>query len=218
VVDSAFFLANLTKIAEGGYVPLLLALAIYSVMWIWHRGAAAVFARMHEQLIPVSKFMARIKAANVPRVPGTAVFLTRTESETPPVMVWHVTHNRALHEHLFVLRVEIGSTPWTSSGERLTIKEVAPNFWRADAQFGFMERPHIPDLLAASKSLGCTIDLSDVTYYVGHETVIGREDKMGLPAWQAKLFVVMERNAVHVSDFFSLPNDQVVEIGRQVAI
>jgi KUP system potassium uptake protein len=218
VVDSAFFLANLTKIAEGGYVPLLLALAIYSVMWIWHRGAAAVFARMHEQLIPVSEFMARIKAANVPRVPGTAVFLTRTESGTPPVMTWHVTHNRALHEHLFVLRVEIKSSPWTSSGERLTIEEVAPNFWRAEAHFGFMERPHIPDLLAASKSLGCTVDLSDVTYYVGHETVIGREDKMGLPAWQAKLFVVMERNAVHVSDFFSLPSDQVVEIGRQVTI
>jgi len=218
VVDSAFFLANLTKIAEGGYVPLLLALAVYSVMWIWHRGAAAVSQRMHEQLIPVNEFMARAKAAGVPRVPGTAVFLTRTETGTPPVMQWHVKHNRALHEHLFVLRVEIRSVPWTSSRDRLTIEEVAPNFWRAEARFGFMERPHIPDLLAASKSLGCTVDLSDVTYYVGHETVMGREDKMGMPAWQAKLFVAMERNAVHVSDFFSLPGDQVVEIGRQVAI
>ncbi|WP_298254764.1 KUP/HAK/KT family potassium transporter [Bradyrhizobium sp.] len=218
VVDSAFFLANLTKVAEGGYVPLLLAITIYSVMWIWHRGAAAVSQRMHEQLIPVDKFMARIKDAGVPRVPGTAVFLTRAERDTPPVMLWHVKHNRALHEHLFVLRVDIRSVPWTFSAQRLTIEEVAPNFWRAEARFGFMERPHIPDLLAASKSLGCTVDLSDVTYYVGHETVIGREDKMGLPAWQAKLFVVMERNAVHVSDFFSLPNDQVVEIGRQVAI
>jgi KUP system potassium uptake protein len=218
VVDSAFFLANLTKIAEGGYVPLLLAVAIYGVMWIWHRGAAAVSLRMREALIPVDEFMGRIKAANVPRVPGTAVFLTRAERGTPPVMVWHVKHNRALHEHLFVLRVEITSVPWASSGGRITIQEVAPNFWRGDAFFGFMERPHIPELLAASRSLGCTVDLSDVTYYVGHETVIGREDGTGLPAWQEKLFAVMERNAVHVSDFFSLPNDQVVEIGRQVAI
>jgi KUP system potassium uptake protein len=218
IVDSAFFLANLTKIAEGGYVPLLLALAVYSVMWIWHRGAAAVSRRMHEQLTPVNEFMARIKAANVPRVPGTAVFLTRSERDTPPVMLWHVKHNRSLHEHLFVLRVDIKSVPWSSSGSRLTIEEVAPNFWRAEAHFGFMERPHIPDLLAASKSLGCTVDLSDVTYYVGHETVIGREDKTGLPAWQERFFAVMERNAVHVSDFFSLPSDQVVEIGRQVAI
>jgi KUP system potassium uptake protein len=218
VVDSAFFLANLTKIAEGGYVPLLLALAIYGVMWIWHRGAAAVASRMREALIPIGEFMARIKAANIPRVPGTAVFLTRAERDTPPVMIWHVKHNRALHEHVFVLRVEIKSVPWSSSRERLTIEEVAPDFWRAEAHFGFMERPHIPELLAASKSLGCTVDLADVTYYVGHETVIGRDDGMGLPAWQEKVFAVMERNAVHVSDFFSLPNDQVVEIGRQVAI
>jgi KUP system potassium uptake protein len=218
VVDSAFFLANLTKIAEGGYVPLLLAILIYSAMWIWHRGAMAVSARMREALIPIGEFMARIKAAKIPRVPGTAVFLTRAERDTPPVMIWHVKHNRALHEHLFVLRVEILSVPWLPSGERLTIDEVAPNFWRGEAHFGFMERPHIPELLAASKSLGCTIELADVTYYVGHETVIGRDDGMGMPGWQERFFAVMERNAVHVSDFFSLPNDQVVEIGRQVAI
>jgi len=218
VVDSAFFLANLTKIAEGGYVPLLLAISVYGVMWIWHRGAAAISVRMHEALIPVPEFMARIAAKNIPRVPGTAVFLTRTEQDTPPVMIWHVRHNRALHEHVFVLRVEIQSVPWVSSRNRIAISEVAPNFWRADARFGFMERPHIPELLTTSKSLGCTVDLGDVTYYVGHETVVGREDGLGMPAWQERFFAVMERNAVHVSDFFSLPNDQVVEIGRQVSI
>ncbi len=100
----------------------------------------------------------------------------------------------------------------------MTIEQVAPNFWRAEARFGFMERPHIPVLLTTSKALGCTVDLGDVTYYVGHETVVGREDGKGLPAWQERFFAVMERNAAHVSDFFNLPNDQVVEIGRQVTI
>ena len=218
IVDSAFFLANLTKIGEGGYVPVILAVSVYGVMWIWHRGSAAISMRMHEALIPVPEFMAKLASRNVPRVPGTAVFLTRTERDTPPVMVWHVRHNRALHEHVFVLRVEIQSVPWVASRNRITLEEVAKNFWRAEARFGFMERPHIPELLMTSKSLGCTIDLSDVTYYVGHETVVGREDGMGLPAWQERFFAVMERNAVHVSDFFSLPNDQVVEIGRQVSI
>jgi KUP system potassium uptake protein len=218
VVDSAFFLANVTKIAEGGYVPLLLAISVYGVMWIWHRGAAAISMRMHEALIPVAGFLADLAARKIPRVPGTAVFLTRTERDTPPVMVWHVRHNRALHEQIFVLRVDIQSVPWVSSSNRIGIEEVAPNFWRAEARFGFMERPHIPELIAASKSLGCTIDLNDVTYYVGHETVVGREDGLGLPAWQERFFAVMERNAVHVSDFFSLPSDQVVEIGRQVSI
>jgi KUP system potassium uptake protein len=218
IVDSAFFLANLTKIGEGGYVPVILAVCVYGVMWIWHRGAAAISVRMHEALIPVPEFMAKLASRNVPRVPGTAVFLTRTERDTPPVMVWHVRHNRALHEYVFVLRVEIQSVPWVASRNRITIEHVAPNFWRAEARFGFMERPHIPELLTTSKSMGCTIDLSDVTYYVGHETVVGREDGMGLPAWQERFFAVMERNAVHVSDFFSLPNDQVVEIGRQISI
>jgi KUP system potassium uptake protein len=218
VVDAAFFLANLTKIGEGGYVPVILAISVYGVMWIWHRGAAAVSARIHEALIPVPEFMARIAAKNIPRVPGTAVFLTRTERDTPPVMVWHVKHNRALHEHLFVLRVDILSVPWVAPGNRITLQEVVPNFWRAEAHFGFMERPNIPALLATGKSLGCTIDLNDVTYYVGHETVVHREDGMGLPTWQERIFAVMERNAEHVSDFFSLPGDQVVEIGRQVAI
>ncbi len=218
VVDSAFFLANLTKIAEGGYVPLILAASVYSVMWIWHRGAAAVIARMHESLTPVPEFMKDIQSRNIPRVPGTAVFLTRTERDTPPVMVWHVKHNRALHEHLLALRVEVLSVPWVSSGNRISVEEVMPNFWRVEARFGFMERPHIPELLTASKALGCTIDLGDVTYYVGHETVVGREDGLGLPAWQEQVFAVMERNATHVSDFFSLPYDQVVEIGRRVSI
>jgi KUP system potassium uptake protein len=218
VIDSAFFLANLTKVAEGGYVPLLLAIAVYVVMWIWHRGTAAVTARIHESLIPIPEFIAKIQSDNIPRVPGAAVFLTRTTQDTPPVMVWHVKHNRALHEQLFVLRVEILPVPWVATNERITVKEVASNFWRAEGRYGFMERPHIPELLLASKSHGCTVNLSDVTYYVGHETVVGREDGRGLPAWQEALFTMMERNEVHVSDFFRLPSDQVVEIGRQIAI
>ncbi len=218
IIDGAFFLANLTKVAEGGYVPLILAITVYGIMWIWHRGAAAVSDRLREALIPVPEFLARIAEKKIPRVPGTAVFPTRTEQGTPPVMLWHVKHNRALHEHVVVLRVEVLSVPWVSSADRIRLSEVAPNFWRVEARYGFMERPHIPDLLTRSKALGCTVDVSDVTYYVGHETVIAREDGKGLPAWQERLFALMERNAQHVSDFFSLPNDQVVEIGRQVAI
>ena len=218
LIDGAFFLANLTKVAEGGYVPLLLATVIYGVMWVWHRGATAVSARLHESLIPISDFVAKIQSDNIPRVPGTAVFLTRTSQGTPPVMVWHVKHNRALHEHLFVLRVTTLPVPWVSASNRITVKKLAPNFWRSEAQYGFMERPQIPELLRTSRSLGCTVDLDDVTYYVGHETVVSSQDKQRLPGWQEVLFAAMERNEVHVSDFFSLPSDQVVEIGRQIAI
>jgi KUP system potassium uptake protein len=218
VIDGAFFLANLSKVADGGYVPLLLAMAVYSVMWIWHRGATTVTARVQESLIPIPDFIEKIRSEGIPRVPGTAVFLTRTRQDTPPVMVWHVKHNRALHEQLFVLSIEILPIPWVALSDRITVREVAPNFWRADARYGFMERADIPKLLLASKSQGCPIDISDVTYYVGHETVVSREDGRGLPEWQEAFFAAMERNAVHVSDFFSLPSDQVVEIGRRISI
>jgi KUP system potassium uptake protein len=218
VIDSAFFLANLTKVAEGGYVPLLLAAGVYGVMWIWHRGAAALSERLHQSLIPIPDFVAKIRADNIARVPGTAVFLTRTTQDAPPVMAWHVKHNRALHEHLLVVRVAVLQVPWVAAKDRMTVKEMAPNFWRAEARYGFMERPNIPEVLYSSKALGCTVDLDDVTYYVGHETIVSQEDGKGLPGWQEILYALMQRNAVHVGDFFSLPSDQVVEIGRQIAI
>ena len=218
IVDTAFFTANLSKIAAGGYVPLVLAALVYGVMLIWHRGAEAVAVRLQEAVVPIGAFMESISQGRIPRVPGTAVFLTRTRRDVPPVMVWHVKHNRALHERLLVLTVDTESVPWIGSADRLTLAEIAPNFWRASARYGFMERPDIPALLRQAHAGGCGIDLSDITYYVGHETVVSRDDGMGLPKWMEALFALMQRNSVHLSDYFRLPSDALVEIGRQISI
>ena len=218
VIDLAFFSANLVKIAEGGYVPLLLAGAVYFVMVVWHVGAVAVARRLHDTVMPIAEFMAKVEQDRVPRVPGTAVFLTRTQRDAPPVMIWHVRHNRALHQRVFILTVIIQQMPWTRGADRLAFEEIAPNFWRAIARYGFMERPDIPALLAEACERGCRIDLSDVTYYVGHETVVHREDGAALPKWIEQMYAAMQRNSVHVSDFFRLPPECVVEIGREVAI
>ncbi len=218
IVDAAFFSANVVKIAEGGYVPLLLAGCVYFVMVVWHVGAAAVSERLRETVMPIGDFMAKIKEAQVPRVPGTAVFLTRTQRDAPPVLVWHLKHNRSLHERLFILTVEIESVPRIRGAARLTVNEIAPSFWRACARYGFMERPDIPALLREAHARGCMVSLDDVTYYVGHETIIHREDRQALPRWLERFFAFMQRNSVHVSDFFRLPPDAVVEIGRQISI
>jgi KUP system potassium uptake protein len=218
IVDAAFLAANLAKIADGGYVPLLLAVAVYGVMLIWHTGAQAVSARLQQTVVPIARFMAQIAERKVPRVPGTAVFLTRTERDAPPVMVWHLKQNRALHERLFVLTVLTESVPWIDDAARLKFEEIAPRFWRATARYGFMERPDIPALLRTAHTRGCGIDLSDVTYYVGHETVVASDDRMGLPRWVEALFAAMQRNSTHLSDYFKLPPDAVVEIGREIAI
>jgi len=218
LVDMAFFTANLSKITAGGYVPLTLAAFVYGTMLIWHRGADAVSVRLQEAVVPVGTFMENLSQERIPRVPGTAVFLTRTPRDVPPVMVWHLKHNRALHERLLVLTVDTVPAPWIESAGRLTVAEIAPNFWRASAHYGFMERPDIPALLRQAHAGGCGIDLSDITYYVGHETVIARDDGMGVPKWLEALFAFMQRNSVHVSDYFRVPSDALVEIGRQVSI
>jgi KUP system potassium uptake protein len=218
VVDSAFFAANFAKVADGGYVPLALAGLVYGVMVVWHLGATAVAARLQEAVTPVAAFTALLAEKAIPRVPGAAVFVTRTERDVPPVMLWHVKHNRALHQTLFVLTVHIESTPWVGDDGRLTVSEIAPNFWRAVARYGFMERPDIPALLRQAHARGCTIDLADVTYYVGHETVLPAADDKALPRWIEALFALMQRNSAHLADYFKLPSDAVVELGRQISI
>ena len=217
-IDGGFFAANLMKVADGGYVPLLLAGVIYGLMLVWHRGSAAVAGAASQRLIPVADFLADIAARHVPRVPGTAVFISRTAKDTPPVMRWHVLKNRALHQKLFVLKVITESVPWIDDEQRLQVVELAPDFWRATAHYGFMQRPDIPRLLLQTPAFGCALQLDDVTYYVGHETIVRAEDGSGMWAWEEKLYAAMARNALHVSDFLRLPSDGVVEIGRQISI
>jgi KUP system potassium uptake protein len=218
IVDTAFLASNSLKIANGGYVPLLLAAAVYGMMWTWHRGASAVAKRLHEGLTPIDVFLDKLIQERIARVPGTAVFLTRAKCDTPPVMAWHVKQNRALHEHVIAITITIEPVPRIPNRERVTQTLVAPGFWRVGARYGFMERPNIPRLLVELRQLGCAIDPGDVTYYVGHETVTARRDGKGMPRWQEAIFAFMERNAAHITDYLALPPDRVVEIGRQVAI
>ena len=187
-------------------------------MMVWHWGAVSVAERIREYVMPIRDFMGMLTRLSIARVPGTAVFLTRTRNDAPPVMVWHVKHNRALHEHLLAISVETQSVPWVDDADRLTTEEIAPHFWRAVARFGFMERPDIPELLRKANAQGCGLNPDDVTYYVGHETVIRREDHRGVPRWVEALFAYMQRNSSHVTDYFRLPSESVVEIGREIAI
>ena len=150
VVDAAFFLANLTKIAEGGYVPLLLALVVYVLMWTWHRGVAAVATKMQEELVPVPEFLAKVKVEQIARVPGTAVFLTRVARGHPvSLMTWHVEHNRALHRKLLVLRVSpFCRLPWSGRGRSgCASSQVAPDFLAGQGA--------IPDSWSARTSRNC---------------------------------------------------------------
>ncbi len=218
IIDATFFTANATKFLEGGWVPLLLAVIVWGFMAIWHRGTEAVTARLSAGIVPVDAFVARLAADHVPRVPGTAVFLTRSATGTPSVMSWYVGAVGALHEHVVALMVVTESVPRVGAEERRTVRQEAPGFWRITGHYGFMERPDIPALLHLAAADGCAVDFDRVTFFVGVVTVIGGGDHKGLPAWQEPIFAFMLRNASHVSDFFKLPRDAVVELGRQTEI
>jgi KUP system potassium uptake protein len=218
LIDGSFFAANIAKVAQGGWAPLLLAALVYGVMWIWHRGALEVQRRVEAELTPLSDLVAQLNAGKIARVPGSAVFFTRAKDETPPVLSWHVRHNRSLHEHVVALTMTVLSVPRVDPEERLTLKREGDHFWRAEVKLGFMEHPDIPEILASCTAKGAQIDVDDVTYYVGAETIVPAEDGKGLPRWQQVLFAAMGRNAARISDFLQLPRDQVVEIGREIEI
>jgi KUP system potassium uptake protein len=218
VIDACFVLSNGMKILEGGWVPLLLAVSVWGVMDIWHRGSLAIVESLHERAVPLDQFLADIAARGVPRVPGSAVFLTRAMNSAPPVMLWHVKHNRALHKHLIAITCTTESVPYIDPAQRVNVQLIAPDFWRMTARYGFMERPDIPALLAAGREHGCTLPLDDVTYYVGHESVVHRTRGPAMPQWQEVIYAFMLRNAATVAGYFFLPRDGVVEIGRIVEI
>ncbi len=218
LIDAAFVASNGMKIAEGGWVPLLLAVIVWGAMAIWHRGTIAVVASLQDRAIPMAQFMANLTAKGIQRVPGTAVFLTRTTRDAPPVMLWYVKNCRALHRNLIAVTCLTESIPYVDAQHRVEISQVAPDFWRMIARYGFMERPDIPALLAEGKRCGCTLPLDDVTYVVGHETVVRRSAGPAMPSWQAVIYAFMARNSATVAGFFRLPREGVFEIGRIVEV
>jgi KUP system potassium uptake protein len=218
IVDGSFVVANSVKILDGGYVPLLLASAVYLVMYIWHKGVKAIGERIAAIGIPMADFCAELEQRKVVRVPGTAIFLTRAKDNAPPIIVWYVRAAHSLHNEVIALNIVTESVPYVRAADRVSVEEIGPKFWRATAHNGFMQRPDIPRLALAIQAKEPRIDLSDLVYYVGIETIVPRKDRKGLPRWQEALFALLDRNAAHVTDFFQLPPDQVVEIGRQIAL
>ena len=218
IVDLSFFLANMTKLAEGGYVPLALAALVYGVMYIWHRGIQAVGWKIAAAATPFTDFCANLQGRNIVRVPGTAIFLTRAQSATPPIVAWYVRTCRSLHQQVIAVTVTMEQRAYVSKAERVTLEEVWPGFWRAVAHYGFMQRPNVPALAQALRAKDPRIDLSDVVYFIGTETVVPSKDrKSAMPRWQEAIFAALDRNAAHLSDFLQLPPEQVVEIGGQIS-
>jgi KUP system potassium uptake protein len=217
-IDGGFLTANMTKLAEGGWVPLLLGGLIFSVMLVWRRGTAAVQELADEMQLPVDDLVTQIARGDVRRVAGTGVFVARLTRDIPPIVFWYLRHIRSLHESTVIVNVVTELVPYVAAKDRMEEREIAPRVWRAQARFGFMEQPDLSELLKRAQAKGYPVDPSNATYFIGHETIVPREDGKGLPRLVRSTFWFLLRNSSDASDYFRLPRDMVVEIGRQFAI
>jgi KUP system potassium uptake protein len=216
-VEGAFLSANILKFADGGWVPVLLAIVLFAMMRIWQTGSAAVHELANEPQIRIDDIEAQIDSGEIRRVPGTAVFVARVTREIPPLVVWHLRHNRALHDSVGIINVVTEMIPYVAEKDRLEVRQIGPQVWRNQAHYGFMEQPDLPALLEHARAEGYPVARS-VTYYIGRETVVRRKDGKGLPWLVEVVFSFMLRNSSETIDYFHLPRDEVVEIGRQFAI
>ncbi len=216
--DIPFLIANLFKFMKGGYVPVLIGAALIAAMLIWNRGRTFIEEKYATQFPSLDVVRTKIAECLATRVPGTAVFLASSVDHVPPILMHFVQRCRSLSEKVILLTVQTGDQPQIPAGERCEITDLGDGFWRIVLRFGFMEHPRVEEALrTASDSGAIPMDMQDLTYYVGHETLISaKTSKMGRTA--EKIFSYLQRNAVDVEATFCLPPQQVIEISTQVDV
>jgi KUP system potassium uptake protein len=217
-VDFAFFAANLLKIREGGWIPLTFGTLVFTVMISWHYGFQAMRQRHTGLTETPEQFFHHLKASVIPRVPGTAVFLTRFANAIPFLVVEHVAQMRALYETVIALTVKFENVPRVAASGRIELTELAEGFWHITVHFGFVQIPDIPAALRRAKDRGCPLDLKDAIYFGARDTVVCSDRRNWFAGARLRLFMLMFRNSVRAVDLFNLPPQKYVEVGRQIEI
>jgi len=230
VVDVAFFAANAVKIAQGGWIPLAVAASIYLLMTTWYLGRRRLSAIVRENTLPFDLFLPDLAKRSLPRVPGSAVFLTSEPTGAPPVLLHHLKHNKVLHERVLILSMVGDEIPQVPDADRVTCESLGQGFYLVKARFGFMETPDVPKVLALLRGEleeqghhTTEFRVPDTSFYLGRETLILSKRALKVDAvtgpmarWRRLLFSLMSRNAQSATAFFQLPPNRVVELGAQI--
>ena len=217
VIDGAFFAANLVKIPQGGWFPLLVAVFIFTLMSTWKRGRAILSERLDEQVTPLSEFLPKLLAADYKRVSGTAIYMFRDPRGTPFSFAHNLKVNKVVHERIILLAVKTENVPRVKLSRRITSEHLQDGFYQVVLHYGFMENPNVAGALRNLKIDGEKLETDEVTYFLGRETLLATE-RAGMALWRERLFSVMARNAVSASVYYRLPPSQVVEIGTRVEL
>ena len=216
LIDLSFFTANLTKLTHGGWFPLAIGLVIFLVLTTWKRGRALLWERVSKDALELDTFLNAV-SDRVPRVPGTAIFMTGTATGTPGSLLHNLKHNKVLHEQVVVLTVRFEEIPYVPEDQRFELTVLPKNFYRLRLHYGFMEEPNIPDALRRAEQKGLHCDPMQSSYFLSRETVIP-SSKPGMAVWREHIFAWMSRSATSAMDFFNIPPNRVVELGTQIEI
>ena len=216
LLDLAFFISNVLKVPDGGWVPLLLGAALYTQMLTWRRGRDLLFRRFQQDSLPLKSFLARLPQSRTIRVPGIAIFMTGQADYVPNALLHNLKHNKVLHERIVFVTVLNEDVPQVR--DRGSAEELGPGIYRVLLRYGFLESPNIPrDLEMMHETMGVPFEPMQASYFLGRETVVAASVPK-MPGWQQWLFTLMSRNSLPATEFFRIPSDRVVELGARVAI
>jgi KUP system potassium uptake protein len=214
-VDLSFFGSNALKIVHGGWVPLAIAISVFTLMTTWNSGRRIVQGLLARGSLPMDLFLADVARRKPFRAPGTAVFMTSNPEGAPLVLLHHLRHNKTLLENVVLLSVLSANVPHVNDEERLTVTDLGEGFWRVIARYGFMERADVPQILARARGMGVTADRRDTTYFLGRERLLPT-GRAHLARWRKKLYIFMSRNSRTATEYFRIPPNRVVELGAQL--
>ncbi|MHA6346601.1 potassium transporter Kup [Roseivivax sp. CAU 1761] len=217
LIEGAFFAANLLKVPDGGYVPLLLGALLGTAMFTWWRGTRDLFQRSRAQAVPLPQFIRRIEAGSALRAPGMAVYLTSDPNATPPALLHNLKHNHVLHDQVIVLTVETLEEPRAAPADRARVERIDDRFTRIVLRFGFMETPNVNRALGDLRRDRLDFAGRKLSFFLGRRKIMA-SPSVGMPVWQDRLYILMSRFAADPTDFYRLPRDRVVEMGAQVAV
>jgi KUP system potassium uptake protein len=217
VIEFAFLGANLLKLVDGGWVPVLFGAGMIVTMWTWVRGTSYLNQKTHRDSIPLADLMRMLEKSKPTRVPGTAIFLTSDLDVAPAALMHNLKHNKVLHERVVIMSVKTEPRPRVPNAERYEIEKMSNDFIRATLHFGYMESPRVPAALAMMRKQGHKFDIMTTSFFLGRRS-IKASPTSGMPTWQDHLYIFLSKQASNATDFFSIPSDRVVELGAQVTV
>ncbi|MDO5894640.1 MULTISPECIES: potassium transporter Kup [Rhizobium/Agrobacterium group] len=220
LLEMVFLGANLLKVHDGGYVPVMFAIVFTIIMWTWQRGSKILFAKTRRTDVPLKLFVASVEkeSAHAPlRIPGTAIFLTGDPETAPAALLHNLKHNHVLHEKNVILTIRTEDQPRVSQVERFTMRRLSDRFIVVELHFGFMETQNVTQALAYLRRAGFKFDIMSTSFYLGRRKLVPDKNSE-MPTWQNRLFIGLAETAADPSDYFRLPANRVVELGSHVVI